>query len=874
MKNQVVRICFGIVLVLCLAPCGLQAASPDPAPGAGQRLNVPQLITRMHADGEIDYSESLKLKILWFKKWDLLPEALKAHFDVPVRCATPVAREIHDNYHRLSEADRKWLGDTAGLPDLATIGARPSFSYTLQSSEIPLRVHYEETSQQARAQKTLEAYEYSWQVECDEMGFFTPPGDLGLEGSDDYDVYISGTSPGVLGYTSPESQVESTWWNDRTSHIVHSRGLTADNEVQTTSCHEFNHACQMAMAYETISSFYENTAVWVEPHVYPEWDDDAWSYSMWFQRDPWRPICGFDNDEIGLYQYGGFMWPEFFCERIDQWDSTVIREIWDWMRDEPGNDERNTFDALPHFANIYDPGGAPGGGDWTIYDLTMEMSEWRFFCGPWLADGVHFTHGEDFGQVWVDGDHRHTVLPAVCPDNLPFAPEFFGINYVRFDEAVTNETDLTIFFSGEEEHNGYPMVWKLAIIKVFEVGGAYSYETYDVPQDTQSLWITVDQVNQCERLAMVVANLGNGFLNPGMNFPAKNYTYVAWPDADPNTSMVVVGPGPGPDNPPNFRSFIADSDVQFTDRIHFGAYGYGVNVATGDIDGDGITEVVCGPGPDPVAPPRIRAYELNGDLVLGTNVYAYGVEKYGVNVACGDIDGDGVDETLSGPGPGQMFGPQVRGFKFDSEEGHLPIPGVNFFAYGTLKYGVNVSCGDIDGDGYDEIITGAGPGAVFGPHVRGWNFDNSGSVTPMQAVSYMAYGTPKWGVNVSCGDIDDDGIDEIVTGAGPGAVYGPHVRGWNYDGASLGAIPGVSFLAYGTNKYGVNVTCGDVDQDGIDEIVTGAGPGQVFGAHVRGWNYDGVALASIASINFFAWPYDGEERVRQGANVAVGNLVP
>jgi hypothetical protein len=43
---------------------------------------------------------------------------------------------------------------------------------------------------------------------------------------------------------------------------------------------------------------------------------------------------------------------------------------------------------------------------------------------------------------------------------------------------------------------------------------------------------------------------------------------------------------------------------------------------------------------------------------------------------------------------------------------------------------------------------------------------------------------------------------------------------------------------------------------------------------VRGWNYDGGTLEAIGSINFFAWPYDGEDRVRHGANVAVGNLVP
>jgi hypothetical protein len=120
----------------------------------------------------------------------------------------------------------------------------------------------------------------------------------------------------------------------------------------------------------------------------------------------------------------------------------------------------------------------------------------------------------------------------------------------------------------------------------------------------------------------------------------------------------------------------------------------------------------------------------------------------------------------------------VRGWNSNGDS----LSNVNFLAYGTHKYGVNVSTADIDGDGIDEILTGAGPGAVFGPHVRGWNVDG-GAVTPFGDISYFAYGTLRWGVNVAGGDIDGDGLDEIITGAGPGTVFGPHVRGWDYDGS-------------------------------------------------------------------------------------------
>ena len=276
----------------------------------------------------------------------------------------------------------------------------------------------------------------------------------------------------------------------------------------------------------------------------------------------------------------------------------------------------------------------------------------------------------------------------------------------------------------------------------------------------------------------------------------------------------------------------------------------------------GIGTIVTGPGPVSSNPALVRVWDLQNISTPAAEWTAYAPDQYGVNVAAGDINGTGRDWVITGAGPGAVYGPHVRAF---TPEG-ASIGSISFLAYGTNKWGVNVACGDVDNDGMDEIITGAGPGAVFGPHVRGWNHDG-GSLAAISGVSFFAYGTLKYGVNVACGDIDGDGYDEIVTGAGPGAVFGPHVRGWNVDGGPAAAIPGVSFLAYGTNQYGVNVTCGDVDSDGIDEIITGAGPGQIFGAHVRGWNYDGGSLAAMSGVSFMAY-----DDTRKGVRVSVGDV--
>ncbi|MFN7974251.1 MAG: kelch repeat-containing protein [Acidobacteriota bacterium] len=273
-------------------------------------------------------------------------------------------------------------------------------------------------------------------------------------------------------------------------------------------------------------------------------------------------------------------------------------------------------------------------------------------------------------------------------------------------------------------------------------------------------------------------------------------------------------------------------------------------------------DYVVGAGLGPPNPNEVKVYDAGG-TAAPVDFFAFAAGGYGANVASGDLDLGGLAEILAAPGPGPAYGPQVRAFRRDGS----PIAKVNFYAYATLKFGANVASASVDGDAFDEILTGAGPGAVFGAHVRAFDVDG-GAVRAISKCSFLAYGTAKFGVNVNAGDLDADGYAEVVTGTGPGPTFAPTVRGWNFDGVSLGAIAKVNFPAFVLAGFGVHVAAGQVDLDPYDEILCSPGPRPSHPSRFLGFTYDGQAVAQIPGFDVTPYP------TGYGGNVGSGNLAP
>jgi hypothetical protein len=78
--------------------------------------------------------------------------------------------------------------------------------------------------------------------------------------------------------------------------------------------------------------------------------------------------------------------------------------------------------------------------------------------------------------------------------------------------------------------------------------------------------------------------------------------------------------------------------------------------------------------------------------------------------------------------------------------------------------GVSVATGDVNGDGVTDIVTGAGPGG--GPNVRAFSGRDG---TLLLSLFAFAPGFPG-GTSVAVGDLNADGFADIVTGAGPGGA--------------------------------------------------------------------------------------------------------
>ena len=229
----------------------------------------------------------------------------------------------------------------------------------------------------------------------------------------------------------------------------------------------------------------------------------------------------------------------------------------------------------------------------------------------------------------------------------------------------------------------------------------------------------------------------------------------------------------------------------------------GAFVATGDITGTGKDKIITGAGP--TGGPQMLTFWDSGQF-LGFGFYPFAQSfSGGVEVAACDLDGDGTDEiVVAQAGAGQAW---IKAYEVNQEKTVI----AEFIALNpSFKGGANIACGDINKDGRGEILVGAGIGG--GPQVM--SYDLSGRFVGFGLFPFSQ--TFKGGVDVAIGNLDRDSDQEVVVSqASNGQAW---VKVYKAD-SHMTLVS--TFLAYGEgHKGGARVTVGDVDGNGVDEIIT------------------------------------------------------
>jgi hypothetical protein len=220
-------------------------------------------------------------------------------------------------------------------------------------------------------------------------------------------------------------------------------------------------------------------------------------------------------------------------------------------------------------------------------------------------------------------------------------------------------------------------------------------------------------------------------------------------------------------------------------------------------------------------------------------------------VAAGDVNGDGYEDVIVAAGRGT---PHVRVFS-----GFNGAQLASFLAYDpAFRGGVRVAAADFNLDGRAEIITAAGPGG--GPHVRIFGGTGNPFVGAISNSFFAFDSSFHGGVFVAAGDINGDGVPDVVAGADADASFGPHVTAIS---GKTGAFL-LSFLAYSASfRGGARVAVADVTGDGIADVITAAGPAPGSQPLVKSFSIDEQPSGPLAS--FFPYPASFKGGVYVGA---------
>jgi hypothetical protein len=262
----------------------------------------------------------------------------------------------------------------------------------------------------------------------------------------------------------------------------------------------------------------------------------------------------------------------------------------------------------------------------------------------------------------------------------------------------------------------------------------------------------------------------------------------------------------------------------------------GVSVSSaGDFNGDGYPDGIDGADHQPSGSGAGRAHIFfggPGQGGLGLNEAGWGSpgDLFGHAVACaGDVNGDGFDDVIVGAP--QNSGGRGRAYVFfgGPHADNVPDLILTGAAAGDFFGDAVGAAGDVNGDGYADVIVGARLNDAGGTNAgRAYVFyGGSGADSLADLTLTGAAAGDQFGMSVgSAGDFNGDGKSDVLVGAPLNDAGGTDAgRAYVfYGGPGADATPDLTLtgLAAG-DQYGRSTSkAGDVNGDGYGDVVVGA----------------------------------------------------
>ena len=194
----------------------------------------------------------------------------------------------------------------------------------------------------------------------------------------------------------------------------------------------------------------------------------------------------------------------------------------------------------------------------------------------------------------------------------------------------------------------------------------------------------------------------------------------------------------------------------------------GSNIASGDINGDGNADIIIG-APNDGGAGSIVVYDLAGTELL-KKIGETAKAQFGRAVASGDVDGDGYADVLVGAPMDDNTASALK------DAGSVTVFSGNGGAFMVKKYGAatkanfgnSVAAGDVNGDGKTDLVAGAWKDDKLAGKV----IKDAGSVSVFSGSGYTQIGGTQYGdlakdyfgAAVSAGDINSDGNTDLIIG--------------------------------------------------------------------------------------------------------------